>query len=713
MTAHEHVRFDAGEMTVIIACEAGAPPRFIYWGARISSSTTADMIRDLSIRQGAHGNEDDNIHPSLSLEPGLGFMGPSGISAHRDGKDWGSRFTVDQVEKSAHAVTIYASDPRTKIDMEYRIGCNPDTGLLSFTTQLTNRGDTPLSIDAMATICAPLPQHMGDIIGFTGRWGYEFQRQRLSRFSGAYLRENKRGRSSHDSFPGIILCADNAREQSGEAYGMHLAWAGNHRIRVDSISDGRCFASMGALFFPGEIKIAPGAAYESPPILAGYTASGLSALSQQFHSYVRDDILRPAVKQRPRPVHYNSWEAVYFNHDTAQLMAMADKAAAIGVERFVLDDGWFGSRRNDSLGLGDWTVSAEVYPDGLKPLIDHVTGLGMEMGIWFEPEMANPNSDIVRAHPEWVLGIEGIDQISFRKQVALDIARPEVSQYLFDHIDAILKEYDIGYIKWDMNRDISHPGGAGGYARSHAHVQALYALMARIRAAHPALEIESCASGGGRCDMGILAHTDRIWASDTNDAIDRQAVQRGASYFLPLNIIGAHVGPRKCHVTGRTLSIEMRTATAIMGHMGAEMNLLTEPQSDIAVLKKGIALYKRHRDLLHSGDHVRLDTADYLNAFGVVAGDKSEALFSVAYLKSHVATLPPPLQFAGLDAGAVYHLRLIWPHGWKAAVTPSIAERLNLADGTAFTGEALMKAGLQLPLSLPETVLLFHLARQD
>ncbi len=708
-----YIRFDAGEMTLILACAIGEPPFFAYWGRRLSAGVSAKDIAVLGTRQGAHGNENVNVVPSMSLEPGIGLMGPSGLAAHREGRDWGSRFVVENVEQTPNSAIIRASDPRTRIAIEYRIDCDPDTGLVQIASSLTNNGSAPLNVDSMATACLPIPQKMTEIIGFSGRWAGEFRRERLTRFSGSYVRENKRGRSSHDCFPAIILCDAATSEQIGEAFALHLAWSGNHSIRVDSISDGRVFASMGCYLFPGEVILAAGESYNSPPIIAGYSNSGLSALSRQYHAHVRQKLMRPEMLNRPRPVHYNSWEAVYFDHDIPRLQAMADKAAAIGIERFVLDDGWFGSRRNDMSGLGDWTVSADVYPDGLKPLIYHITGLGMEMGIWFEPEMVNPDSDLFRAHPDWGLQIQDVDQVPYRNQYVLDISRKEVSDYLFDHINAILNEYDIGYIKWDMNRDLNHPGGADGRPVAYAQVQALCDLLARIRIAHPSVEIESCASGGGRADMGILKHTDRIWTSDSNDAIDRQAIQKGASYFLPLHVLGSHVGPAHCHVTGRTLSMGMRAATALMGHMGVELNLLTEAEADLVQLKDAITLYKSHRELLHSGDLFRLDTPDYLNAFGVVAADKREALFSVAFLVSHNKTQPTQLAFDGLDPSAQYRIRLVWPSQWKPWISPCVVEALDLNNaGSVFSGEALMHVGMQLPLSFPETVLLFHLTRQ-
>jgi alpha-galactosidase len=417
------------------------------------------------------------------------------------------------------------------------------------------------------------------------------------------------------------------------------------------------------------------------------------------------------MRLKPRPVHYNTWEAVYFDHDTEKLKELATRAAALGVERFVLDDGWFGARRHDMAGLGDWIVSDAVYPNGLGPLVDHVTGLGMEFGIWFEPEMLNPDSDLYRAHPDWVLQIEDVPQVPFRTQYVLDISRVEVADYLFERIDAILSDHEISYIKWDMNRDLSHPGGADGQAKAVAQVHALYALLDRIRTAHPDVEIESCASGGARADMGVLAHSDRVWTSDSNDALDRQHIQRGASYFLPPEILGCHVGPAHCHVTGRRLSMAMRAATALTGHMGLELNLLTERQTDLDQLKRAIALHKRHRDLLHDGDLHRLDTDPRHLAFGVVARDKSEALFSFAYMTGDPNVLPGRLRFAGLDHERKYHLRLVWPEHWQAVKAPSLIEHLDLAGaGAVCTGAALMQAGMQLPHTQPETCLLFYLA---
>lgn len=709
----EMVRFDAGEMSFILSCAEGEPPYVVYWGPQLAPDTTAEQVALLGTRQAAHGIEDSPIQPSLAMEPGIGYTGPSGFSAHREGQDWGSRFVVAQVDQTLAGCRISCHDERTRIALDYDISVNGDTGLLCFSATVTNQGNRTLDIVDMATICLPIPPHMSDIIGFSGRWAREFQMERISRFSGSYVRENRRGRASHDCFPGLILCEDTTDEQSGEAYGLHLAWSGNSRLRVDSNGDGRIFTSMGALLFPGEIRLLPGESFSSPDIVGAFSSSGLSSLSRQFHDHVRHKLLRPSTRSRPRPVHYNSWEAVYFGHDLDRLKALASRAADIGVERFVLDDGWFGGRRNDRAGLGDWHVSDAVYPDGLKPLIDHVTGLGMEMGIWFEPEMINPDSDLFRAHPDWILGLDGIEQVPFRDQYVLDISRPEVSEHLFQCVSAILSDHDIGYVKWDMNRDINHPGNRQGFAKAHAQILALWALIDHLRHAHPDVEFESCASGGGRADFGMLARTDRIWTSDSNDALDRQTIQRGASHFVPLNVMGCHVGPRRCHITGRTLSMAMRAGTALMGHMGLELNLLEEPTDELDELKAAIALYKIHRGLLHEGDFHRIDGPEYLNMVGVVAPDQSEALYSICYLTGHIPVLPDRIRFSGLDPKKSYRIAQIWPENWTSEKSPSIVEVLDLGGtGHMFSGEALAKTGMQLPVAPPETVLLFYVSAE-
>ena len=703
------INLSSGETSLIMSCAPGQRPRIEYWGEALEGPAN-DAVERLGTRQHAPGSASEEVAALLLNEMGSGVLGPPGFAAHRSGRDWASVFTVTAVEQASdNALQIICRDENTGIKATHKLHLHADSGILSIDTEIENTGDSDLSIDWCAASVLPVDQRMRRILGFTGRWAGEFQIEEVPIFTGSYVRENKSGRTSHDSFPGLIVAGKGAGEHAGDCYGFHLGWSGNTRLRVDRLSDGRIFFQAGEYFFPGEQVLQQGERYSAPSLYAGHSASGLNALSQKFQKHVRNHVLDGRISRKPRPVHYNTWEAVYFDHDTDKLKALANAAADVGAERFILDDGWFGGRRSDSAGLGDWRVSKDVYPDGLSPLIEHVNGLGMEFGLWFEPEMVNPDSDLYRQHSDWILQADGVPQIASRNQFVLDLTRSDVFEHLFASLSSILSQHNIAYIKWDMNRDIHHPGSSGSPVAS-AQTRAVYALMDRVRGAFPALEIESCSSGGARADYGVLQRTDRIWTSDSNDALDRQLIQRGASRFFPLEISGAHVGPAKCHITGRRLSMSLRVATAFFGHMGMELDLVEEDPKDLAKLKAGIALHKKHRALLHSGDFYRLETPAYANAVGVVSGDKTEALFSWCNLAGHKETLPARMYFTGLDPAKNYCLRIIWPDPVRSASRPSVIEALDLRDdGAMISGAALMKAGLQTPLMYPETCVLYYL----
>ncbi len=705
-----HVSLRMDNVQLVIAVKRGQRPSIVHWGRALAHSAPEEF-EVLSTRQWAFGGPTEDVAPSLSNELGAGLGGPSGLLAHRDGGDWASFLRVEQVEMvTAQHVRIHCRDKNVGLGVTYDVALGPDHAALSITISVKNEGDAALFIAWAPVMAMPLDERLSRVWGVTGRWAHEFEVQEIGAHRGTYLRENKAGRTSHDNFPGLIALAPFTHETAGPCAGFHLGWSGNNRVRIDRHTDGRSFVQMGELFFPGEMKLDAGEVYRSPTLYAVWSDTGLNTLSQSFHRVLRQDILDGRSRAKPRLVHYNTWEAVYFDHGEDKSMALADRAAAVGAERFVLDDGWFGGRRSDRAGLGDWTVSSAVYPNGLHPLVDHVRSLGMEFGIWFEPEMVNPDSDLYRQHPDWVLNARGVEQVPFREQYTLDLTRPEVSAYLFDAIDAIVKDYRVDYIKWDMNRDSTHPGGMDQRPVIHRQTHAVYSLMDRLRRAHPELEIESCASGGARADFGILRYTDRVWTSDNNDALDRQRIQRGASYFFPPDVLGSHVGPKRCHITGRMFDMEFRAATAMLGHMGMELDLSEETDADLDVLRRAIALYKAHRALIHSGDLYRLEASDYLNMVGVVAKDQSAALFSCAKVEGHSTTLPGRIRFAGLAPDKHYLTRLIWPTHPPSVTAPSIVEAADLCgDGTVFRGEALVHFGIQLPLMHPNSCLLYHL----
>lgn len=712
MQPNNFIVLEAGDTSFILSCEIGGRPQIVYWGPRLER-TDPQLLVKLATRQHAHGSADEEASGTLLNEIGVGTLAPPGFSAHRSGENWAASFHVESItQPSPQSVEIACADRVADIKATHTISLDAQSEILTCGTIIENVGDRPVALEWCAACVFPIDARLTEITGFSGRWANEFQTEKVPIFLGSYVRENRRGRTSHDCFPGLIIEEVCTSEQSGACVGFHLGWSGNSRIRVDQLSDGRQFAQLGELLLPGEQMLASGERYQTPALYAGYSHVGRTALSQKFQNHVRHQVLNDRLGGKVRPVHFNTWEAVYFDHDEEKLTELAEVAADVGVERFILDDGWFGGRRSDAAGLGDWQVSKSVYPNGLSNIIKRVNDLGMEFGIWMEPEMVNPDSDLFRAHPGWILGIEGLPQISSRGQYVLDLTRADVFDHIFSAIDAILSDHNIGYVKWDMNRDIHHPESRAKPA-AHAQSLAVYRLMDKVRAAHPDIEIEACASGGGRADYGVLEYADRIWTSDSNDALDRQIIQRGASHFFPLEILGAHVGPQKCHITGRRLSMELRVATAFFGHMGLELNLLTEALNEIEILKAGIALHKAHRSLIHSGEYVRLDTPSDVNAFGVVSEDMDEALFSYCLMTGHRETLPGRIRFAGLNSEKDYRIKIIWPEPVPVRTAPSIVNELDLGgEGAIVSGEALMQFGIQAPLVYPETCIIYHVLEQ-
>ena len=701
------VRLENELVSVVFDCRH-ATPELLYYGSRLSPQTNTDMFTMLATRQEAKCSP--TIEPRISLMPsyGEGFTGSPGLALIGEQQAWATGVTLKSVKQQGLSVVFECIDTHRDIALHFHIELDAVTSVVSLKTTLINQQQTDVIVNWCAAPTVPLPPKLHKLKTFEGRWSNEFQTQDLDLFMGSYLRENRRGKTSHDTFPGLVAFTANTHEQNGECIGFHLATSGNHSMRVELMADGRSYSQFGELLLPGEVKLAAQQSYQSPTLYMAWTDSGFSALSGQFHQYIRANILKHSPKSKPRPVHYNTWEGIYFQHDESVLKTLAEKVASLGVERFVLDDGWFKGRRSDKAGLGDWTVDDKVYPQGLNSLIKHVNDLGMEFGLWFEPEMVNPDSDLFRAHPEWVLQSAHNQQVPFRHQYVLDLSNAEVSEFLFQSLAKVLNQHpQISYIKWDMNRDVNHQGNIHGQPSLHLQTQQLYKLLARVKAAYPQLEIESCCSGGGRVDLGILPYTDRFWTSDSNDALDRLAIQRGFSFFFPAAVMGAHVGPRRCHITGRTVDMNMRAAVSMFGHMGIEMDPRELTDVETAQLTRAIALYKENRTLIHSGNLVRLNDDGLNIKFGIVAEDKNTALFSYNSIRETPRTTPGRYYFSGLDAAKQYQLNLMWPEQLKE-YSPSV---LSIINQQTFSGEALMEFGMQLPVLDPQTSLIFKLQK--
>jgi len=692
-----HLRGRASDVVVDLATGA---PSIVYWGAPLPGGVeleTASHSRPL-----VRGAPDVVAPVSVVPEHGSGYPGRPGLLGFRPtGRDWSPRFSPDSHSLDGNTLTARAVDPVSGLALEVWFELD---WALTVRAHVTNEGDQPYFLSAL-TVTLPLPQHASELCTFTGRWARELHPVLVPWEIGAFTIENRRGRTSHEHVPLLFAGTTGFGEWSGSVWGVHVAWSGNHAMLAERLPDGRRAIQAGELLHPGELALAPGDSYRTPAIVAVHSDHGLTAATQQYHARLR---ARPNHPASPRPVLVNTWEAVYFDHDLATLKALADRAAQVGIERFVLDDGWFGSRRDDTSGLGDWVVSPEAHPHGLAPLIDHVTSLGMDFGIWVEPEMVNPDSDLYRAHPDWALVTEGHDPVLGRNQLVLDLARPDAFEHVLGQLHTLLSAHDITYIKWDMNRDHIGGSGAGGAAGTHAQTGALYRLLDELRARHPAVEIESCSSGGARIDHEILERTVRVWTSDCNDALERQTIQCGVSMLIPPELMGAHIGPERSHTTGRRHDLAFRAITALFGQLGVECNLLALDDGEMQALTAVIALHKRFRTLLHTGDSVRYDTEQAYVAHGVYSTDRAEALVSWAVVATAPSLTPPLLRIPGLGADVTYRVEQLHLPGTDDS--PARAQPAWCSDGAVLTGWQLETIGLQPPSLHPESAILIHLA---
>jgi alpha-galactosidase len=609
------------------------------------------------------------------------------------------------VSRDGAAVVLRAGDPVAGLELRTEVELAP-AGLLRIRHELTNTGTAPYAVEGLR-VALPVPARAGELLDFTGHWCRERSPQRHPLALGGWVRESRAGRTGHDAT--IALCVGTAGFgfRTGEVWAVHVAWSGDHVTYAERAPRGVARLGGGELPQPGEVILEPGQTYATPWLCAAYSGSGLDGISAAFHGWLRS---RPGHPVPSRPVTLNVWEAVYFEHDLDTLRRLADLAAAAGVERFVLDDGWFRGRRDDTAGLGDWYVDEAVWPGGLDPLIRHVRGLGLQFGLWVEPEMVNPDSDLFRAHPDWVLAADGRLPVPARFQQVLDVAHPPAYAYLLERLDALLAGHDIGYLKWDHNRDLVDAGRAGpdrrGPAGVHEQTLAVYRLLDELRARHPGVEIESCASGGARVDLEILQRTDRVWASDCNDALERQSIQRWTGVFLPPELIGAHVGAARSHTTGRTQSLDFRAVTALFGHQGLEWDLSAASAAELAAVRSWIGFIRQWRPLLHAGTVVRADRADPAAwVHGVVSADRTQALYAFVQLTTSALAVPEPARLPGLDPDRRYRVRPAYPAGEPETVQLRPPPWLA-AGGISLPGRLLATVGLPMPVLLPEQALL-------
>lgn len=692
----EMVRLDGERLTLVFALAEGGGADLAYAGPRLPQGEDLAMIAAAAQRGRHESQPDAPPRPGLLPERKDGWSGTPAVALRRAGARVETDFRVAGWERSAGALTIRFNDRRAGLEIEtrWRIGAG-DTVASAVT--LLNRRDAPLEVERLAALALPLPARFTEVTSFAGRWAAEMQEHRRAIAPDGLARASAIGKPGFHGGNWLLLHAGE------ETLGAHLAWSGNHWLALEpdtqGAADGRTMLLMGAGWDAGEVVLVGGESITTPE--AVFTlAPDRSALAQAFHAHARAEVLPERATWSPRKVHLNSWEALGFNLSEGGLIALAENAASLGIERFVLDDGWFGGRRNDQTSLGDWFVSPEVFPNGLDPLIARVRDLGMDFGLWVEPEMVSPDSDLYRAHPDWCLHLDGQERPTMRGQLALDMAREEVRDYLFERLNALLRGHPIAYLKWDHNRDL--------FPSAPRQTEGFYALLDRLRATHPRVEIESCSSGGGRIDFGVLSRTHRVWPSDNNDAIERLRIIPAWSQFLPLEVLGSHVGPSPNPITGRRLAMDFRAKVAVFGHMGVEADPARMSDRERECLAAHIALYKAWRGVLHAGDLHRLAHPDP-NVTGMMVTHEGKALALVAQTGFAPVFDAAPIRLAGLEPDARYRVTL--PEPWPPKARHYLADPQAWREGLILSGAALTTQGLALPLTHPESAWLVALER--
>ncbi|MGD1219073.1 alpha-galactosidase [Streptomyces krungchingensis] len=491
-----------------------------------------------------------------------------------------------------------------------------------------------------------------------GRWAAESRLVRSPLTYGEKVIGSRRGHTGHQHLPWVALDSE-ATEESGEVYGCALGWSGSWRIAVAQLPDARVQITGGAGYDDsGLLRLEAGESFTTPVFAGLWSDGGFGGASRTWHAYQREHVVPDT--GRDRPVLFNSWEATTFDIAEDQQMALAERAAEMGVELFVVDDGWFGARTGDRAGLGDWTPNPDRFPAGLKPLADHVHALGMEFGIWVEPEMVNPDSELYRAHPDWVQFQSGRTRTEYRNQLVLNLARPDVQEYLWEQLDRLLSGAPVDYVKWDFNRcftDAGWPGESYPQKLWVEHVRALYALLDRLRTVHPTVAFESCSGGGGRIDLGIMARTDQVWTSDNTDPLDRLAIQYGMSQIHPARIMAAWVTDSpNTQLNGRVSSLRLRFVSAMAGVLGIGGDLSAWSGEELAEAREWVGLYKEIRPVVQRGDLYRLRPPEGgLSAVQYVHGDETVVL---AWLQAQRYGEPAaPLRLRGLDPTQAYECR--------------------------------------------------------
>ena len=664
----KHVfRIDTTDISYVFGINEKKQLQALYWGKRLNSADTFAMPHSdpgvSSFESSINTTQQEFVGwgGGLYVEPDLKVTFPDG------NRDLVLEYVSQRIE-GTH-LTILLKDISREVYVELRYHVDAATGILWRSAQIQNRTSTPLTIEKIASGTWNLPRGTDYRLRYlTGRWAGEWNLQEQAIQPGKTILESRRGSTGAQNNPWFAIDRNGSNdEEHGDVWFGALGWSGSWQISIEQDAAQQVRVTGGPNDFDFGYRLAPGEHLQSPDFYAGYSHDGIGGASRLLHRFEISNILPHAPNPKLRPVLYNSWEATEFKVDEAGQETLAEKAASIGVERFVVDDGWFGQRSSDHAGLGDWYVNPVKFPHGLKPLIDKVHSLGMDFGVWVEPEMVNPDSDLYRKHPDWVLNFTGRPRTEGRNQLMLNLARPDVRAYVFQSLDKLLNENEIAFLKWDYNRNWSEPGWPAVAPEDQkkvyiAYIQNLYSILDELRTKHPQVEIESCSGGGSRVDLGIMHYTDEVWPSDNTDAFDRLSIQDGFTYAYAPGVMMAWVTDSPTWVNQRTLSLEYRFLSSMQGSLGIGANLNNWKSEDFATAKKMVTQYKQIRETVQRGSLYRLISPQKGSEQSVtesVSEDQRHAV-AFAFLHSSQMLYPfPTIYLRGLKTDAMYRIEAI------------------------------------------------------
>src|SRR6187402_1769103 len=678
-------RLDGGDVTYVLGVNGSEQVQTLYWGKHLPATEHFDAARP------SQGNA--SFDPPVTTTPheyvGWGsalYVQPDLKITFPDGnRDLVLKYVSNKVSDGELAIVMKDISREVYVTLQYRM--DPETGILRHSAEIENRTGAPFTIEQVASGTWNLPRGTDYRLRYvTGRWAGEWHLQEQPVNGGMTVLESRRGTTGAQNNPWFMIDHAITKDQDeGSVWFGALGWSGSWQIAIEQDAMQQVRVTGGPNAFDFSYLVKKGDRFQTPYFYGGYSSHGAGEASRLLHRFEVDNVLPHAPTPKLRPVLYNSWEATEFRVDEPGQVALAEKAATLGVERFVMDDGWFGQRKDDHAGLGDWYVNPQKFPHGLKPLIDKVHALGMEFGLWVEPEMVNPDSDLYRKHPDWVLNFPGRPQTEGRNQLVLNLARPDVHAYVLQWLDKLLTENDISFIKWDYNRNWAEPGWPAVPVGEQKNVYVdftrnFYDILEQMRKKHPNTEFESCSGGGSRVDLGVMRYTDEVWPSDNTDAYDRLFLQEGFTYAYTPGVMMAWVTDSPNWVNRRSVSLDYRFLSAMQGSLGIGANLNDWKPEDFATAKQMVSAYKGIRETVQRGSLYRLMSPREGEASVTesVSRDGKQAV-TFAFLHSSTQNYPfPRIHLRGLDENAIYDLKTI--SGKLSSNTPAFASGAYLMN---------------------------------